>query len=111
MIVVVNGMDEHDGKPKDTRSLKEKLFPLRPLWKNFLFSDWKMAFIFFWTIFMVFAYLHDTGQFRDAALHPCDYCPLGKPLYTIDGGGTSWNNLTGMSLLVNGSAVKQNLTS
>jgi len=53
---------------------KKKLFPKKPWWKNLWFSDWRDAFIFFWAIFMVFAFIHDTAEYREVALNPCDYC-------------------------------------
>ena len=59
---------------------RERWLPLSPWWRNFGFSDWKIAFIFFLCVFGSWAYVHDTAAFREVYEDPCAYCPLVKGL-------------------------------
>ena len=78
----------------DDKSLKDKWLPRRPLWKNFLFSDWRDALLFVFVLFMAWAYLHDTAACRDVAADPCSYCTV---LRQVPGGELPSVNLTGIN--------------
>lgn len=77
----------------DEKRLVDKILPRKPWYKNLYFKDWRDTFLFFFVLFMAFAYWHDTSAMREVYANPCNYCPrvyVEVPQYAI-GGDDSWN--------------------
>jgi hypothetical protein len=87
-----------DQLPKRPRaSLRARLFPYTPWWRNLWFRDGKDAFLFLLILFTAWAYWHDTHAYRDVYENPCEYCPFAQPdprmpqyVMTSVGGNESW---------------------
>lgn len=91
----------------EEKSIKDRLLPKRPLWKNFLFSDWRDALLFVFVLFMAWAYLHDTAECRQVASDPCRYCQV---IRQVPGGELPSINLTGINWPQNVSVRTPNIT-
>lgn len=75
-------------------SVKDRLFPLKPWYRNLWFASMKDAFFFFSILFLLLGFHQMTEYYRAVAESPCEYCATCRmPYYQpVAGKNYEWLN-------------------
>lgn len=92
--------------PKKT--IMQRLFPLRPWYRNLWFDSPQTALLVIFVLLASFSYSHDVAQYREVYANPCEYCASAQACGAP--GVQAWNYTPGTVWPLNDSGFTVNMT-